>query len=194
MLDLRAIINNAGWLALVQIVNYTFPLVTVLVVTRAFGPHTFGIVSTLSAYGLCAAVVTNYGLSVTGPRSIARLRADAQLLSKTISAFLATQFLTGMAAAIIFCAALPLIPDVREYKLVGLVVLIQMFATAAAPQWVYVGLEHPRDFALNQFVFRGLATILTVLLVRSPDDLLLYVSLNCSAAAAIFVSDRKSVV
>jgi polysaccharide transporter, PST family len=188
MLDLRAIINNAGWLALVQIVNYTFPLMAVLVVTRAFGPHTFGIVSTLSAYGLCVAVVANYGLVFTGPRSIARLRADAQLLSKTISAFLATQFLTGMAAAIIFCAALPLIPDVREYKLVGLVVLMQMFATAAAPQWVYVGLEHARDFALNQFVFRGLATILIVLLVRSPGDLLLYVSLNCSAAVAILVS------
>jgi PST family polysaccharide transporter len=188
MLDLRAIINNAGWLALVQLVNYTFPLVAVLVATRAFGPHTFGIISILGAYGLCVVVVANYGLSATGPRSIARLRADAQLLSKTISAFLATQFLTGMAAAIIFCAALPLIPDVREYKLVGLVVLIQMYATAAAPQWVYVGLEHARDFALNQFVFRGLATILIVLLVRSPDDLLLYVSLNCSAAVAVFVS------
>jgi PST family polysaccharide transporter len=188
MLPLRAIIKNAAWLALVQLLNYVLPLVTLLVVTRAFGPHTFGIVSTLRAYGIYVGVAANYGLSVTGPRSIARLRADPPLLSKTISGFVTTQFLLGAAAVIIFFAAIPLIPDVREYKLVGLVVLIQMFATAAAPQWVYVALEDSRYFALNQFFFNGLAAVLIVFLVRSPNDLLLYVSLNCFAAVAILVS------
>jgi|SoiMethySBSTD1v2_1073268.scaffolds.fasta_scaffold01737_22 polysaccharide transporter, PST family len=101
-LHLRAIIKNATWLALIQVFNYTFPLVTLLVVTRAFGPHIFGIVSTLTAYGLYVGVVANYGLSVTGPRSIARLRADPQLLSKTISEFLTIQFLFGAAAIMIF--------------------------------------------------------------------------------------------
>jgi len=63
-----------------------------------------------------------------------------------------------------------------------------MFATAAAPQWVYVGLEHTRSFAINQFVCRGLAVVLIVFLIRAPDDLLLYVSLNCCAAVAILIS------
>jgi len=63
-----------------------------------------------------------------------------------------------------------------------------MFATAAAPQWVYVGLEQSRYFALNQFVFRGLAAVLIVFLIHSPHDLLLYVSLNCVSALAILVS------
>src|SRR5262249_43078577 len=81
MLHLKAIIKNAAWLSLVQVLNYTFPLVTLFVVTRAFGPHIFGIVSTLRAYGIYVGVAANYGLSVTGPRSIARLRGDPQLLS-----------------------------------------------------------------------------------------------------------------
>src|SRR5262245_11146953 len=187
-LHLTAIIKNAAWLALIQVLNYTFPLVTLLVVTRAFGPHIFGIVSTLTAYGLYVGVVANYGLSVTGPRSIARLRADPHLLSKTISEFLTIQFLFGVAAIMIFFAVLPLIPHVREYKLVGFIVLVQMFAAATAPQWVYVGLEQSRYFALNQFVFRGLAAVLIVFLIRSPHDLLLYVSLNCVSALAILVS------
>jgi O-antigen/teichoic acid export membrane protein len=127
-------------------------------------------------------------LSVTGPRSIARLRADPQLLSKTISEFLTIQFLFGAAAIMIFFAVLPLILHVRDHKIAGSIVLVQMFATAAAPQWVYVGLEQSRYFALNQFVFRGLAAVLIVFLIRSPHDLLLYVSMNCFSALAILVS------
>src|SRR6516225_7295638 len=128
-LQLRAIIKNAAWLSLVQVLNYTLPLLTLPIVTRAFGPHIFGIVATLNAYGIYVGVAANYGLCVTGPRSIARLRADPQLLSKTVSGFLATQFLLGAAAILAFFAAFPLIPYVREYRLVGLVILVQMFAT-----------------------------------------------------------------
>jgi PST family polysaccharide transporter len=188
LLDLRAIIKNAGWLSLVQLFNYTLPLLTIPIVARAFEPHTFGILSALNAFGLYVGVAANYGLCVSGPRSIARLRADLPLLSKTVSGFLTAQFFTGAAAILIFLVALPLFPPVRGYKLVGFLVLTQMFATAAAPQWVYVGLQHTRSFALNQFVFRGLAVVLIVFLIRAPDDLLLYVSLNCCAAVAILIS------
>lgn len=188
MFQLRTIIKNAAWLSLAQLLNYTLPLLTIPVIARAFEPHTFGILSALNAFGLYVGVAANYGLCVTGPRSIARLRADAHLLSKTVSGFLTAQFFLGAATTLIFFAALPLVPPIRGYKLVGFLVLIQMFATAAAPQWVYVGLEHTRSFAINQFVCRGLAVVLIVFLIRAPDDLLLYVSLNCCAAVAILIS------
>ena len=58
----------------------------------------------------------------------------------------------------------------EKARLVSLIILVQMFATAAAPQWVYVGLEHARDFALKQFVFRGLAAVFILLLIRTPQD------------------------
>src|SRR5262249_38830715 len=188
MFQLRTIIKNAAWLSLAQLLNYTLPLLTIPVIARAFEPHTFGILSALNAFGLYVGVAANYGLCVTGPRSIARLRADAHLLSKTVSGFLTAQFFLGAATTLIFFAALPLVPPIRGYKLVGFLVLIQMFATAEGPQWVYVGLEHTRSFAINQFVCRGLAVVLIVFLIRAPDDLLLYVSLNCCAAVAILIS------
>jgi polysaccharide transporter, PST family len=178
---------RAGWGWCKSSITY-FPLMTLFVVTRAFGPDVFGIVSILNAYGLYAGVVANYGLSITGPRSIARLCEDQGLLSKTISAFLATQCLLGAVAVLVLFAAFSLIPHVKEYRLVSLIIRVQMFATAPAPQWVYVGLEHARDFALKQFVFRGLAAVFILLLIRTPQDLLLYVSVNCIAAVAILVS------
>jgi PST family polysaccharide transporter len=44
-----------------------------------------------------------------------------------------------------------------------------------------------RSLALAQFVFRTLAAVLTIFLIRAPDDLLLYVNINCIAAVAILI-------
>ena len=65
--------------------------------------------------------------------------------------------------------------------------LLQSFATVATPQWVFLGLEQMRGLALAQFSFRILAAVLTISLIRAPDDLLLYASINCTAAIAILV-------
>jgi polysaccharide transporter, PST family len=182
---LRAIIANAGWLGLIQIFNYSIPLIALLIATRAFGPHLFGVLATLNAYGVYVSVFTSYGFELSGPRALASLREEARDLSKTVSAFIAAYFLLGALALACFFVALPLVPLAGEYRLVGLIVLIQAFATSANPQWVYVALENPRACILNQFIFRGLAAVAIILAVRTPDHLLLYVSINCAAAVAI---------
>ena len=157
------------------------------VVTRAFGPIIFGILSTLNAYGAYVAVIVGYGFDFSGLRAIARSRADTFILSKILSTIFSAQFLLGAFAVVIFFIALPVIPHGADYKLVGLIVLTQMFATAAIPQWVFVGLEQVRGFALAQFFFRTLAAVLIVFSIRAPDDLLMYVSINCIAAVAILI-------
>jgi PST family polysaccharide transporter len=186
-LTLRTVIKNAGWLGLTQVINYLIPVLTLPVVTRAFGTSLFGILSALTAYAGYIGIFTGYGTYVTGPRAIAGLRADAQMLSKAVSAIIGVQLSLGLAAFSVFSAGIGLVPHANEYRLVGLVVLIQMFATAAAPQWVFVGLEQTRDFAFVQLMCRVPAAILVICAVRSPDDLLLYVSINCFCALCILV-------
>lgn len=179
--------KNAGWLGLIQALNYLIPLLILPVVTRAFGPNLFGILSTFNAYGAYVAVIVGYGFELTGLRSISRSHVDTLKLSKIVFNIACAQFLLGVGAVVIFFAALPILPQGTEYKFVGLVVLIQMFVTAAIPQWVFIGLEHIRSLALVQFVVRALGGVLIVILINTPDDLLLYVSINCATAVAILV-------
>jgi PST family polysaccharide transporter len=175
-------------LGLIQILNYLVPFLTLPVVTRAFGPTIYGILATFNAYAAYVSVIVQYGFDFTGVRAIARSHADICILSKTVSTIFGAQILLGAVALASFLAALPVIvPHGADYKFVGLTVLIQIFATAATPQWIFVGLEQMRGLALAQFVFRTLAAALTIFLVRAPDDLLLYVSINCIAAVAILI-------
>lgn len=186
-LSLKVIVKNAGWLGLIQALSYIIPFLTLPIVTRAFGPILFGILSTFNAYGAYVAVIVGYGFDFTGLRAIARSRVDTFILSKTISTILGAQFLLGAVAVVIFFIALPVIPHGADYKLVGLIVLVQMFATAAIPQWIFIGLERIRGFALAQCFFRTLAAVVIIFSIRAPDDLLLYVSINCTAAVAVLI-------
>ena len=186
-MSLKTVVKNIGWLGLIRVMNYAIPLATLPVVTRAFGPHIYGVFATINAYATYVGVLTSYGFDAAGPRAIVLSRERGLLLSKTASAFIAAQFLLGGIAMMIYLAVLPFLPFGREYALVGLIVVVQAFATAIAPQWIFIGLEHTRDFALVQLVVRMLAAGLILLHIRTADDLHLYVSINCIAAVAILI-------
>jgi PST family polysaccharide transporter len=187
-LSLKTIVKNAGWLGLIQILNYLIPFLTLPVVTRAFGPTVYGILATFNAYAAYVSVIVQYGFDFTGVRAIAHSHTDILKISETVSTIFGAQIVLGTVALAGFFAALPVIvPHGADYKLVGLSVLVQIFATAATPQWAFVGLEQMRSFALAQFVFRTLAAALIIFLIRAPDDLLLYVNINCIAAVAILI-------
>jgi PST family polysaccharide transporter len=187
-LSLKTIVKNAGWLGLIQILNYVLPLLTLPVVTRAFGPILFGILAAFNAYGRYVAVIVGYGFDFTGLRDISRSREDVFTLSRTVSAILSAQILLGAFAVMFLFAAVPfIIPHGADYMFVGLIVLLQIFATAATPQWVFVGLEQIHSLVIAQFAFRTLATALIISSIRGPDDLLLYVSINLAAAVAILI-------
>ncbi len=187
ILALTTIFKNASWLGLILALSYIIPFLTLPIVTRAFGLNTFGILSTFYAYGAFVAVITGFGFDDTGLRAIARSHVDARKMSKIVSNIAAAQFLLGAVAIAIFFVAIPLLPQGTDHKFVGLIVLIQMFATAATPQWVFIGLEQVRGFALIQCVLRTLAAILIVFAIRTPDDLFLYASINCAAAVIILI-------
>lgn len=178
--------KNAGWLGLIQILNYLIPFLTLPVVTRAFGPALYGILAAFNAYGRYVYVIVGYGFDLTGLRAITRAREDHLTVSKTVSTIFSAQILLGMFAVLFLFVALPfIVPSGADHKLVGLVVLLQSFATVATPQWVFLGLEQMRGLALVQFIFRLFAAVLIIFLIRAPDDLLLYVSINCAAAVVI---------
>jgi O-antigen/teichoic acid export membrane protein len=104
-----------------------------------------------------------------------------------VSAIIGAQCLLGSVGATMFLAVLSIIPYGAEYKFVAIIVLVQTFATSLTPQWIFLGLEQPRTFAIIQLVFRVLAAALIIVVVRTPADLVFFVSVNCITAVAILI-------
>lgn len=185
---LKTIVTNAGWLGLVQLLNYFLPVLTLPVVARAFGPSVFGTLAAISAYAAYVGLVVNYGFNFTGPRNVATSRLNAMELSKIVCATISTQGLLGAASSLVFFAVLVFLPLTPEYKLISAVVLTQVLANSICPQWVFLGLERIRSFALVQFIFRCVAAAIIVYSIRNSQDLLLFVTINASSALLITIA------
>jgi PST family polysaccharide transporter len=176
---LRVIVGNAGWLGLVQILNYGIPVLTLPVVTRAFGPDTFGMVASITAYAAYVGLLINYGYNYTGPRRISPLRGDIPALSGFISEILTGQLMLAVVASATFIGIAHFAPIDSTYRMVSMLILAQTVAGAFSPQWIFIGLERLREFALMQLGFRILAAIVIVAVIRSPEDVVLYAAINC---------------
>ncbi len=179
---LKQVVKNAVWLGIIQALNYAVPLLTLPVIVRAFGPELFGSIAAITAYATYVGLIISYGFSLTGPRIVSRLRDDPAKLSKNVGQILVAQSLLGIAATVVFCCLVPILPYASDLKVVTIIILAKLIASAIAPQWVFLGLEDLRDFSIIQLAPRSIAALAVVCFVRSSDDLYLYVGLDSGAA------------
>lgn len=179
---LKTIVINAGWLGLIQVLNYCLPVLTLPVVARAFGPSVFGTLAAINAYAAYVGLIVNYGFNYTGPRNIATARLSAMELSQTVYATISAQALLGAASSLVFFVILAFLPLTPEYKLISAVILIQVLANSINPQWVFLGLERMGAFALVQLIFRVVAAGIIVYSIRSPRDVPLFVTIHATSA------------
>jgi PST family polysaccharide transporter len=185
-MSLRRVAANATWLTLNQALSYVLPLVTTPILTRGFGPETFGAYSTALSYGAYAALLVTYGFNFYGPRAAALARDDPQELSRLYAAIMAVQAVIAVAALAIFCLLL-LIINVRRADVIIFIVLVCQAAIAAAtPLWLFAGLQDLRNVSIAQFVGRLALFAFTVLLVERPADLLPLALAMLTVVCAIF--------
>jgi PST family polysaccharide transporter len=177
-------------LGFIQALNYVVPLVTLPVVIRALGPSVYGLFAALNAYATYIGVFTNFGLRVSGPRAIINASGKNVVVSKFVSAGIIAQVVVGLAAVAVLYALMIAVYGGEEfgastYELVGALVMLNAFALALAPQWIFLGLERLRDFGIVQVICRSGAAVAVLLTIRTQGDLLLYVSLNCASSLLV---------
>jgi polysaccharide transporter, PST family len=184
---LRTVIGNAGWLGLVQLVNYGLPVITLAIVAPAFGSSVFGNYAAISAYAAYAGLLVNYSFNLTGPRRIATIHDDIAAISDCVCAIIASQLLLAIAASCFFLMILAVLPLDATNKLVASIILVQSVAISLTPQWVFLGLEQMRPFSLLQLGLRLAATLAIFFAIRTPQDLPLLASISAGTAILIAI-------
>lgn len=185
---LRKLLVSAFWLALLQFLNIVLPILTVPVVTRAFGPTVFGVLATISALAGYVGLLAMYGFNFTGPRATAILRDDPKKLSIVVSNILGAQALLAVVGILAFLMAAPWIPYASSHEAIAVLMLVQAVSYSMTPQWAFLGIDKLRDATIVQAAFRIVASTMVILLVRGEHDVFLYVAINTGASIAIAIS------
>lgn len=186
-MSIGSVTRNAAWVGVAQVVNLGFPLLTLPVAARAFGPSTYGLIAALTGAASYAGLVITFGFHLTGPRLIARTPKDAAALSEAFSSvFLGQIGLAVLATGVGFVTLAGWVSS-GGAGAIAAVLLVGVAASALTPMWMFVGLQAVSAVILPQLALRSLATVAVLLFVRGPNDALLFVGVNAVCAILICV-------
>lgn len=158
-----------------QIVNLAFPLITVPYVSRVLGVSGIGVNAFTLSVTQYFIIFGSLGLSLYGTRQIAYTRDSQSKMSETFWSVLLIRFIClAISLALYFL----LVMRIEENRAIYLVQSVMIIATIFDISWLYFGLESISLVLVRNLFFKALGVVGIFLLIKGPEDLLLYVSFN----------------
>ena len=170
--------------AMLTMSSFLFPLISapyIYRVLQADGKGKVTFATSLIAYFL---MLARLGIPTYGVRACAKVRDDKQALSKTAHELLIINLIMSVVAYGLLFLALAFVPQLREDRLLYLVVSLTIIFDTIGMEWLYKALEQYSYIAIRSMIFKLIALVGMFLLVRSKDDYVIYGGLTILAASA----------
>lgn len=173
MIKERKLIENAGWLFVLQAVNIILPFVTVPYVTRVFGADRYGVFSIALNWVTYFQLVVQYGFDLSATKKVVETKT-AQERSALVSSVVAARMLLVTICALI-TVGIGLAGAATGEQLACMTVLFTMLVgTAIQLNWLFQGLQDMRFITIATAMARSISVILIFLLVHDSSQLVLY--------------------
>lgn len=173
MIKERKLVENVGWLFVLQAVNIILPFVTVPYVTRVFGADRYGVFSIALNWVTYFQLVVQYGFDLSATKKVVETKT-AQERSALVSSVVAARMLLVTLCALI-TVGIGLAGAATGEQLACMAVLFTMLVgTALQLNWLFQGLQDMRFITIATAVARSISVALIFLIVHDSSQLVLY--------------------
>lgn len=179
-----------------QLVLVLVPLISSMYVSRVVLPEALGEVSVANNLVSYFVALAPLGIPAYGVREIAKAGDDKRRRSAVFSELLIINFVStivffavyAVCVVIMYGAAVP-----ELYLIFGSLIV----ANALNVEWFFQGMERYDFISIRGTIVRMACLLLTMLLVKSPSDVLVYAAITCLGTFANYIANvlclRKSV-
>ena len=165
--------KNFIYNAIYQLLSFIFPLITIPYISRVLGVTSIGIYSYTYSIVYLFMLLGMLGINNHGNRLIAKARDDKELLSKTFFSIYGFQIITCLSVIVIYVLYLLLFNS--TYKMESILQIIFLVSVSFDVNWFFAGLEKFKITILRNLVVRLVSLVLVITLVRTKNDLPIYI-------------------
>lgn len=183
----KSLNKNMIMSTILTISNFIFPLITYSYVARIISPSGIGKVAFVNSVLSYFIYIASLGIPSYGLRECAKLRNDKEKLSKTFQELLIINLVSTMFAYILLFIVIISVNKLYNYKILFLIMSSQIFLNSIGVEWLYQSLEEYSYITIRSVFFKVIGVLLTFILIKSPDDILLYGFLTIFAASANYI-------
>lgn len=163
---------------LLNISKVLFPLITAPYVARVLEPDGVGLFNFANTYAGYFSLFAVLGIPVYAIREVAKIRDNLKAQEKFVSEIMSLSLCTTLVCTILFVASVFLVPQLYQNYAIFLVSGLALYLTPLTIEWFYSGREEFGYITFRALLLRIISIVFLFLLVKTKDDLLVYVSLN----------------
>ena len=169
--------SNIVYSAILTTANYLFQFITFPYVSRILGPSgigTYNFAYSIVQYFMMFAAM---GVINLGTREIAKCTSQKQR-DEVFTKILITNGAITVLSLSIYLPLIFLVPSFQEIKQYLYIGILQIIFNAITIEWLFRGLQDFKFITLRSVLVRVGYVILVFILIRKPDDVLLYYTLT----------------
>lgn len=171
--ETKTLVSNFGYLTLLQVAGYFFPLITMPYLARTIGTVGFGKIAFASATVTWFNSITTWGFDYTATRDVARNRDDIGKVSEIFSNIIWARFVLSLISFAILCMLIAFIPKFNENAAVLLVTYLIVPGHVLFPEWLFQAMERMKYITLLSLLSKFFFTIVVFVFIHKPSDYIL---------------------
>lgn len=168
--EAKSLISNFLWLSILQIVNYTLPLITLPYLARTIGVSGFGKISFAAAVILWFQTVCDWGFNFTATRDIARVKGDINMVSLIFSKVLYARIGLMLCGFIVLNVLIFCIGSFYDSKLVLYITFLLIPGHILCPDWFFQAMEKMKYITILNVIAKVVFTIAIFVYIKSEKD------------------------
>lgn len=180
-MKLKSVKLNFIYLSLYKMLELLLPLVTSPLLSRRLGAEALGIYSYTYSIVSLFVVIAELGFYRYGLREIAKVRDNQKQLNQTYSNIFFTHIINALVILSLFIFSVFCFYQTSDKKFL-LIQGILIFNNLIDNSFLYIGLENIKPIAIRDGMTKLIAFALIILLIKSPDDLMVYITLMALSA------------
>lgn len=168
--DGKTVFANFGYLSLLQIAGYVFPLITMPYLARVIGADGFGKIAFASAVVVWFQTVVDWGFNLTATRDVAQYRDDREKVSQIFSNVLWARCLLMLISGVVLLGLVAIVPYFRENVAVILITFLMIPGYILFPDWMFQSLEKMKYTTIFNLLMKLLFTFAVIIFINKRED------------------------
>ncbi len=171
--DGKALASNFGYLMIMQIAGYIFPLVTIPYLARVIGVEGFGKIAFAAAVIVWFQTITDWGFSYTATRDVARNRDNLEKVSEIFSNVLWAKILLALISFIILFILTEIIPYLKNNQILLFITFMLVPAKILFADWFFQAIEKMKFITIFDLISKVVFTICIFIFIKEKSDFIL---------------------
>ena len=194
--DGKVLASNFGYMFLLQLASYIFPLLTIPYLAKVIGVDGFGKIAFAAAVMVWFRTITDWGFNFTATRDVSRNRENLEKVSEIFSNIFWSRIFLSVISLLLLLLLIEVVPYFNDNEKILLITFLMVPGQMFFPEWFFQAMERMKYITIFNIASKALFTVLVFIYIKEKSDFILqplFLSLGylVSGAGAMYLITIK---